>query len=120
MKKILMLYLSGYLIGGGLGFALAPALTLELMQSNVIYDEPMVRLAGLLMGMLGSLIAFLVLRGDFSAYKFSIVARTILVLFVAWMWFKFENPLFITLEIIVLVGLLPSYVLLMRGSKAAA
>ena len=118
MKKHLMTYLTFYLIGGGLGFMLMPELTQRIMQSDVIYDEPMVRLAGLLMAMLGSLIGYLVLvLKDFRAYKFSIVARTVLVFFVLWMWFKFHNPMFIVLEVIVLVGLIPSYFLLFRKSS---
>ena len=115
MKKYLMLYLSSYLIGGGLGFAVLPELTQKLMLSDVIYDEPMVRLAGLLMVMLGSLIGYLVvILKDFSAYKFSIIARTVLVFFVLWMWFEFKNPMFIVLEVIVLVGLIPSYFILLK------
>ena len=117
MKKILMTYLSGYLIGGGLGFAFLPEFTLKLLQSDVIYDEPMVRLCGLLMAMLGSLIGYLVYLGDYKAYKFSIIARTVLVAFVLWMWFKFENPMFIVLEVIVLVGLIPSYFLLFNSKS---
>lgn len=113
MKKFLMLYLSGYLVGGGLGFAVFPEFTLRLLQSDVLYDEPMVRLCGLLMAMLGSLIGYLVFLGDFKAYKFSVIARTILVGFVFWMWLRFENPMFLVLEGIVLLGLLPSYYLLL-------
>ena len=113
-----MTYLSGYLIGGGLGFAILPELTQSLMLSNVIYDEPMVRLCGLLMAMLGSLIGYLVLGlNDFRAYKFSIIARTVLVFFVLWMWFKFANPMFLVLEAIVLVGLIPSYYLLLKPTE---
>jgi hypothetical protein len=120
MKKILMYYLSGYLLGGGLGFAFLPNLTLKIMQSNVMYDEPIVRLAGLLMAMLGGLIGFLVYNEDYIAYKFSILARTILVIFLVWLWFRFDNPLFVVIEIIVLIGLIPSYIVLVREFRRSS
>ncbi|MFT4522845.1 MAG: hypothetical protein ACI8ZN_001797 [Bacteroidia bacterium] len=51
-----MTYLAAYLTFGSLGFALAPELKQKSMLPDVIFDEPMVSLAGLLMAILGSLI----------------------------------------------------------------
>ena len=81
-----------------------------LMLSNVIYDEPMLRFAGLLLAILGNFIGCLEWWvKDFRAYTFSIIARTVLVVFVFWMWMKFENPIFI-----VLIGLIPSCFVMMK------
>ncbi|MDH4069678.1 MAG: hypothetical protein OEV30_04585 [Ignavibacteria bacterium] len=117
MKKALMVYLSSYLIGGGLGFAFLPEFTQKLFLSNVLYDEPMVRFAGVMMTLLGSLIGYLVYKGTLIAYRFSIVARTFVVGFIVWVYWMYDNPMFLVLLGVVLIGLLPSYFLLWRDRR---
>lgn len=112
-KRILLTYLSGYLLFGGLGFVFFPVFTQRLMLSNAIYDEPAVGLAGAMMSLLGGLIGYLVYAQTLIAYKFSIVARTLVVVYIAWAWFVYQNPMFIVLEVIILLGLVPSYYILL-------
>lgn len=114
LKRMLLIYLSSYLIGGGLGFAFLPEFTQKIMLSNVIYDEPIVRLAGVMMTLLGSLIGFLVYKGVMVAYHFSIVARTAVVIYIVWAYYAFDNPMFLVLLAIVLIGLIPAYLSLLK------
>lgn len=109
LKKWTLSYLAFYLLSGGIGFFFIPSLTLKLFLSNGNYGDVMPRLVGLFMLLLGSLIAQFVIRKDYNYYGFSIVARTFAVCAAAFMWFYSKDSLFITLMIIILIGLLPSY-----------
>lgn len=117
IKRLLLTYLSGYLFFGGVGLVFLPEFTQRLMLSNTIYDEPAIGLAGAMMALLGGLVGYLVYAGTLIAYKFSIVARTLVVLYILWAWFVYSNPMFIVLEIIILIGLVPSYIILFTQRK---
>ena len=114
VKRILLIYLSSYLIGGGIGFTFLPDFTQNLFLSNEIYSEPAIRLVGVLMMMLGGLIGYLVYLKSYQAYNFSIIARTGISLFLIWAYFVYNNPMFMTILVIVLVGLIPAYLSLLK------
>lgn len=112
LKKLTLTYLSAYLVGGGLGLSLAPGIALNLLQSNQEYGDVMPRVAGLFMVVLGTLIGAFVVRSDYSYYSLTILVRTGIVGFLFVLYLIDRDPMFIVLEAIVLVGLIPSYFVL--------
>lgn len=109
LKRLTLTYLTAYLVGGGLGLAIAPDFALELLQADQDYGDVMPRVVGMFMVALGSFIGLMVYRGDYSYYRFSIVARTGIVIFLFVLYSIDQDPLFLVFSAIVLVGLVPSY-----------
>lgn len=116
-KRLLLGYLSGYLLFGGLGLAFAPDIALDLLQSDVDYGDVMPRVVGMFMVALGALIALFVIKADYTYYRFSIVARTGIVAFLFYLYTIDTDPMFLVFNAIVLVGLIPSYVVLVREMR---
>jgi len=108
MKRLTLWYLASYLLFGGVAFTFFPALALMLFLSNGDYDEVMPRLAGMFMIMLGGFVATMVTRRDYSYYRYSILARTFAVVFLLYLFFSAQDPMFALLTVVVLIGLLPS------------
>src|SRR5262245_49632743 len=108
MKRLTFTYLSAYLLVGGLGLLAAPDLTLRLLLSNGAYGDVMPRFAGVFMMVLGGVILQFVRARDFRYYGYTILARTFIVVVITALFFKTRDPLFLVLDGIVLVGLLPS------------
>ena len=117
LKKITLTYLASYLIGGGLGLVAFPDLFLELLQSNQDYGDIMPRFAGVFMMALGGLVGMILYHKDFKYYGFSIAARTIIVAILFWLYSLTSNPFFIVINVIVLVGLIPSYIAILIENK---
>ena len=107
LKRIAFIYLISYLAVAALGFGLLPELTLKLFLSNGDYGVIMPRLVGAMMGVL-SFILFMIYRmGDWKKYSpFTMMARTPLVLFIFYIYYLSNDPMFLIINAIVLVGLL--------------
>ena len=114
LKRLLLGYLSGYLVFGGVGLAFVPDLALDLLQSDQDYGDVMPRVVGMFMVALGALIGLFVYNEDYTYYRFSVAARTGIVLFLIYLYTLDSDPMFIVLNVIVLVGLVPSYVVLVK------
>ena len=114
MKTITFWYLASYLLFGGIGFAFIPDLTLRLFLSDTDYGDVMPRVVGMFMLLLGGLIANMAAARDFNYYRYSVLARSFAVGFLAYLLIKTDNPLFIVLLIIVLIGYLPSLYIVVR------
>jgi hypothetical protein len=114
LKRISLSYVAAYLMMGGLGLAIIPDLFLELFQSNKDYGNVMPRVVGMFMITLSGLIAAMLYFKDFKYYGFSIAVRTFIVLFLFLLFFMNGDPFFIVINVIVLLGLLPSYVIFMK------
>ncbi len=108
MQRLTFIYLSTYLLLGGVGLLIFPALTLRLMQSNGTYGDVMPRVVGMFMLAVGGLIFQFVRAQDYRYYLYSAVARTFIVLVLTTLYVRSHDPLFLVLDAIVLVGLLPS------------
>ena len=108
MQRLTFIYLTSYLLVGGLGFLLLPDLTLRLLLSNGSYGNAMPRLVGTFMVALGGVILQFVWAHDYRYYRYSIVARIFIVVALTALYFEARDPLFLVLDAIVLVGLLPS------------
>ena len=114
MKRITLSYLATYLLFGGLGLAFTPQLTLDLFQSNGDYGDIMPRLVGLFMIALSGLIGMFVYLRDYKYYPYSVFIRTFIVIFLFFLYARSDDPLFLVLNGIVLVGLVPSIYTLIR------
>ena len=114
LKKISLSYVVFYLMIGGLGLAIVPRLFLDLFQSNQDYGDIMPRVVGMFMIVLSGLIAAMLYFKDFKYYGFSIIARTFIVLFLFFLYLLNNDPFFILINVIVLIGLVPSYIIFIK------
>lgn len=108
LRRATLTYLFSYLLVGGVGFTLAPELTMDLFQSNGDYGTAMPRVLGVLMAGLGVLIFNIVRNEDWHYYPVSIVVRSVIVVVLAFVWLDSDDPMWLIINGIVLVGLLPS------------
>ncbi len=108
MKKLTLIYLASYLFIGGIGFAFIPELVLKMFMSTGEYGDIMPRVVGMFMIVLGFLITLFIKNEDYKYYLPTIIARSFIVIFLSALYFNTNDTLFIILNIIVLVGLLPS------------
>jgi uncharacterized protein YjeT (DUF2065 family) len=121
MQRLTLIYLSTYLLLGGLGLLLFPELTLGLMQSNGAYGDIMPRVVGMFMLALGGVIFQFLRTQDYRYYLYTIFARAFIVLVLTTLYFRSHDPLFLVLDAIVLVGLLPSiYVAATRTARSGS
>ncbi len=114
-RKWSLTYVVAYLTVGGLGFALAPDLTFDIFLSNGEYDTAGFRLTGMLMLGLAYLIWSILRREDWKYYPVSIVVRSAFVVFMLWLYVLEDDPMFLVIDAIVLVGLIPSLMFHFRG-----
>src|SRR5262245_29376369 len=108
VQRLTLIYLASYLLGGGFGLLIVPELTLQLLLSNGAYGDIMPRLVGVFMIALGGAILQFVLARDYRFYGYTIVARVFIIAAMTALYLKSRDPLFLVLDAIVLVGLLPS------------
>jgi hypothetical protein len=108
LQRLTFIYLASYLLVGGFGLLVVPELTLRLLLSNGTYGDVMPRLVGVFMIALGGAIFEFVRARDYRYYRYAIIARIFIVVALTALYFKARDPLFLVLDAIVLVGLLPS------------
>ena len=116
-KQITLGYLTSYLVFGGLGLLFVPETFLEIFQSDRDYGDIMPRVAGIFMLALGGLVGMIVYYRDYKYYPFSIATRTTIVLLLMWLYLKDDDPFLIVINIIVLIGLLPSWFVYLREKR---
>lgn len=108
MKRLTLIYLASYLAVGGVGLLVAPEFALSLLLSNGEYGDVMPRVVGMFMLVLSLLVTSFVRRGDSSYYATTILARCFIVAVLTFLYFRTTDPLFLVLDGIVLLGLLPA------------
>jgi hypothetical protein len=118
MQRLTLIYLAAYLLIGGFGLLLAPALTLRLLLSNGAYGDIMPRLTGLFMVALGGAIFQFARARDYRYYLYTIIARSFIVVVMTALFFYSRDPLFLVLDGIVLLGLLPSIYVAAQSPRA--
>ena len=114
MKRLTLTYLAIYLLIGGLGLTFLPSFTFRLFLSNGDYGDIMPRVAGMFMIGLSGLIAQFVYYQDYKYYPYSVYIRSFFVIFMFFLFARSSDPLFLVLNAIVLIGLLPSIYTLIR------
>ena len=108
MQRLTFIYLAAYLLFGGLGLLVTPGLTVRLLLSNGNYGDVMPRLVGMFMIALGGVIVQFLRARDYRYYRYTVVARSFIVVALTAVYLRARDPLLIVLDAIVLVGLLPS------------
>ena len=96
-----------------------PELTLRPLLSNGSYGDVMPRLVGVFMLALGGAVLEFVRARDYRYYRYTIIARIFIVVALSALYFKARDPLFLVLDAIVLVGLLPSIYVAVRTARPA-
>jgi len=119
LQRLTFIYLASYLLVGGLGLLIVPELTLWLLLSNGSYGDVMPRLVGVFMVALGGVVLQFVRARDYRYYGYAIIARIFIVVALTVLYFKAGDPLFLVLDAIVLVGLLPSIYVAALMTRAA-
>jgi uncharacterized protein YjeT (DUF2065 family) len=99
-----LFYLAGYLLPAGLLLLTVPTFATKLLLSNVTYDEPPLRLAGLVPIALGMLIVQIIRRRVEAMYTTTLVVRGVLSLGMLWFLISTGNPFFGIILIIILIG----------------
>ncbi len=97
-------YLAGYVLPAGVLLLLAPTFTTQLLLSNQTYDEPALRLAGLVLIALGIFIVQLIRHHVEVMYTTTLVVRSILSIGLAFLAVTTGNPFFAVVLAVVLFG----------------
>jgi uncharacterized protein YjeT (DUF2065 family) len=97
-------YLVGYLFPAGLLLLLAPTFATGLLLSNQTYDEPPLRLAGLVLIALGILVAQIIRHRVEVMYTTTLIVRGMLSLGLFALFVTTGNPFFGVVLVIVLIG----------------
>ncbi len=97
-------YLAGYLLPAGLLLLIAPTFATKLL-SNQTYEEPPLRLAGLLLVALGILIVQIIRHRVEILYTTTLVVRSVISLGLFSLLVSTGNPFFGVVLLIVLVGI---------------
>ncbi len=119
MQRLTLSYLAGYLLVGGPGFLVAPDVALRLLLSNGAYGDIMPRVVGMFMLALGGFIFQFVRARDYRYYLYAVVARSFIVLVLTALYLRARDPLFLVLDAIVLIGLLPSIYVVVQSARAS-
>ncbi len=105
--RLSLFYLAGYTTLGGLALLTMPSLALKLMFSNGDYGDIIPRGMGLALLTLGVFIIQVIRKRVETLYTTTLFIRAfLLVPVMAWLYFKSDDTLFLTLLCIVGFGLL--------------
>ncbi|MDH3606752.1 MAG: hypothetical protein OER12_07135 [Acidimicrobiia bacterium] len=107
-RRLTLTYVVTYLTVGGVGLLVFPRLARDLLLSNAEYEDVGFRLAGLMMVALAYLVWNIVRFEDWKYYSASIYLRAAIVAVLTVLFVDTEDPMFLVLVGIVLVGLVPS------------
>jgi len=97
-------YLAGYVLPAGVLLAFVPTFATTLLLSNVTYDEPPLRLAGLVLIALGILIVQIIRHSVEALYTTTLAVRSVLSLGLLALLITTGNPFFGVVLIVVLIG----------------
>jgi len=97
-------YLAGYVLPAGVLLVFVPTFATTLLLSNVTYDEPPLRLAGLVLIALGILIVQIIRHSVEALYTTTLAVRSVLSLGLLALLISTGNPFFGVVLIVVLIG----------------
>jgi hypothetical protein len=99
-----LFYLAGYLIPAGLLLLFVPEWATKLLLSNRTYDYAPFHLAGVLLLVIGILIAQIIRYRIESLYATTLVARALISATLLWLFLTTGDPFFGVILVIVLIG----------------
>ena len=97
-------YLAGYLIPAGLLLLFVPEFATKLLLSNRTYDYAPFHLAGVLLLVIGILIAQIIRHRLEQLYTTTLVARALISATLLWLFLSTGDPFFAVVLVIVLIG----------------
>jgi uncharacterized protein YjeT (DUF2065 family) len=103
--RLSLFYISTYLTLGGLGFLFVPEQFGRLLFSNTVYQDIPLRLAGMFSLIFGILVFQVARYAAEKFYNTSILIRLIALAILLWLYTLSNNPLFVSIMVIVGVGL---------------
>ena len=120
--RLSLYYLATYLIGAGVALVALPGLTLTLLFSNGHYGDVMPRLLGVVLFALGVVVVQIIRHHVEALYTTTLAVRAVIVLVLAGLFIYSHDPLFISLIVVVGIGMIltgSSYLRDSSASKAA-
>jgi uncharacterized protein YjeT (DUF2065 family) len=102
--RLSLFYLAGYVLPSGVLLLVAPTFVSQLLLSNQVYDEPAMRLAGLVLLALGVFVVQLIRLHVEVMYTTTLIVRSILSLGLLWLAVSTGNPFFAVVLAVVLFG----------------
>lgn len=118
--RLSLIYLSTYLVGAGIALVAAPGLTLTLLFSNGHYGDVMPRLLGVVLFALGVVVVQIFRHRVEALYTTTLAVRAVIVVVLAALFVYSHDPLFISLIVVVGVGMLLTGTSYLSERKAAA
>ena len=97
-------YLAGYLVPAGLLLLFVPEWATKLLLSNRTYDYAPFHLAGVLLLVIGILIAQIIRHRLEMLYATTLVARALISATLLWLFLSTGDPFFGVILVIVLIG----------------
>lgn len=106
MKRtwVSLFYETGYLLVGGFFLLAAPDTAFKLLFSNNSYGDVLPRLFGTVLFSIGTIFVQIVRMHIEELYTTTIVVRVPLIVVNLWLFYYSGNPLFLTLFVIVTLG----------------
>ncbi len=104
--RLSLYYLAAYLIGAGVALIAAPGLALTLLFSNGHYGDVLPRLLGVVLLSLGVVIVQIIRHQVEALYTTTLLVRSLIVLVLAGLFVYSHDPLFISLIVVVGIGMI--------------
>ena len=104
--RLSLFYLAGYLVPAGLALIVAPKFAMDLLGSNGEYGDVLPRLLGVILLALGSLIVQIIRHQLDVLYPTTVVIRVAILAVLMGLYLYADDPFFLTLFVIVGVGVL--------------
>ena len=101
-----LFYLAGYLIIGGVGFLFAPKIVLQLFMSNGDYHDLILRMAGVLLIVIGTIIVQIIRFRITELYKTTLMVRIFIIVSFLTLYNLYNDPMMLVLTFIVGIGFL--------------
>ncbi len=120
--RLSLFYLAAYLLGAGVALTAAPGLALTLLFSNGHYGDALPRLLGVVLLSLGVVIVQIIRHQVEALYTTTLLVRSLIVLVLAGLFVYSQDPLFISLIVVVGIGMIltsTSYLIDRRRATAA-
>lgn len=120
--RLSLFYLATYLVGAGVALVAAPGLALTLLFSNGHYGDVMPRLLGVVLFTLGVVVVQIIRHRVEALYTTTLAVRLVIVLVLAGLFVYSHDPLFISLFVVVGIGMIltgSSYVRDRRSGSAS-
>lgn len=119
--RISLFYPASYLIIGGVGFLFFPKIVLQLFMSNGDYHNLILRMAGVLLIVIGVIIVQIIRLRVSELYATTLIVRAFILLSFISLYLIYDDPMMIVLTVIVgtvFFFTLISYILDRRALKS--